>query len=231
MDVTITVRRCEVPERFRRHLEEKVSKVQQLSPRARRVAAVVTHEPNPRLASVAYCIELTVHGDDPVVRAEARADEPYAALDIAFAKVVERLRRLHDRKVVRTRHGAPSAAVPGLTASVSLDPASSGAGPDSPVDAVDRTVTSPEEIPSEEEWADGTSPISIREKRHQAVPMDLDRALYEMELVGHDFFLFVDSDTGLPSVVYRRKGWSYGVIRLESPDGAVPRARVPALAE
>jgi len=54
----------------------------------------------------------------------------------------------------------------------------------------------------------------VREKIHEAVPMDLDQALYEMELVGHDFFLFVDADTARPSVVYRRRGYQYGVIRL-----------------
>ena len=45
--------------------------------------------------------------------------------------------------------------------------------------------------------------------------MSLDQALYEMELVGHDFFLFVDVATRVPSVVYRRRGWSYGVIHLK----------------
>jgi Sigma 54 modulation/S30EA ribosomal protein C terminus len=62
----------------------------------------------------------------------------------------------------------------------------------------------------------GDSPVEIREKVHRATPMTLDQALYEMELVGHDFFLFCDSDTGHPSVVYRRRGWSYGVLRLET---------------
>jgi hypothetical protein len=70
-------------------------------------------------------------------------------------------------------------------------------------------------------WDEGESPVLIREKTHAAVPMSLDQALYEMELVGHDFFLFVDGDAGVPSVVYRRRGWSYGVIRLdpEAADG------------
>ena len=60
----------------------------------------------------------------------------------------------------------------------------------------------------------GSDPLPIREKEHAAEPMTLDQALYEMELVGHDFFLFPDAETGLPSVVYRRKGYDYGVIRL-----------------
>ena len=63
--------------------------------------------------------------------------------------------------------------------------------------------------------ADGDSPIQVREKIHTTMPMGLDQALYEMELVGHDFYLFHDKDTNQPSVVYRRHGWSYGVIHLD----------------
>lgn len=54
----------------------------------------------------------------------------------------------------------------------------------------------------------------VRDKEHSAQPMTVDQALYEMELVGHDFYLFSDADSGQPSVVYRRKGFDYGVIRL-----------------
>jgi ribosomal subunit interface protein len=221
MDVTVTVRHCEVPERFRRHLSDKVAKVEQLAPRARRVAAVVRHEPNPRLAPVAYSVELTVHGDGPVVRAEASADEPYAALDLTMAKIVERLRRVHDRKVVKhSRSAAPLGPAPGSPAVTTEDRVSTseataeGSGPDGRVGGGG--------------LADGFSPITIREKVHRSEPMTLDQALYEMELVGHDFFLFVDADTRLPSVVYRRKGWSYGVLRLAPDQGADTRAGAPS---
>ncbi len=68
------------------------------------------------------------------------------------------------------------------------------------------------------------SPVVIRTKDHTATPMTIDQALYEMELVGHDFYLFVDAACGKPSVVYRRRGWNYGVIRLavEQEAAAVP---------
>jgi hypothetical protein len=61
----------------------------------------------------------------------------------------------------------------------------------------------------------GDGPLVVREKVHVADPMTLDQALYEMELVGHDFFLFVDKETERPSVVYRRRGYDYGVICLD----------------
>ncbi len=205
MDVTVTVRHCQIPDRFRRHLAEKVEKVEQLAPRSRRVSAVVSHEANPRLAAVAYCIELTVLGSDPVVRAEASAEDPYAALDLAFGKIAERLRRAHDRRRVHHGRHTPES----LTAAAARWEATDTLDDDTAADGGEWLAPEP------------TSPITIREKTHQAVPMTLDQAMYEMELVGHDFFLFVDESCGVPSVVYRRKGWSYGVIRLE---GAVVAA-------
>lgn len=66
----------------------------------------------------------------------------------------------------------------------------------------------------EEPYSD--TPVVIREKKHRAAPMTIDDALYEMELVGHDFYLFIDKESARPKVVYRRKGWNYGVIELET---------------
>jgi ribosomal subunit interface protein len=249
MDVTVTVRHCEIPERFRRHLTEKVTKVEQLAPRARRVAAVVRHEANPRLTPVAYSVELTVHGDGPVVRAEASADEPYAALDLAMAKIVERLRRVHDRRVVKHARAAGAVPVPSPAPSqVPSQVPSPGApdggrgvdpdagrwagrgGSDPAASDPDGVVGGGGSAVADALRVDGFSPITIREKVHRAEPMALDQALYEMELVGHDFFLFVDADTGLPSVVYRRKGWSYGVIRLAASGVDATADGAPALA-
>jgi len=61
---------------------------------------------------------------------------------------------------------------------------------------------------------EGDGPVVLREKVHAATPMTIDQALLEMELVGHDFFLFHDSECDRFSVVYRRRGYDYGVIRL-----------------
>ena len=61
----------------------------------------------------------------------------------------------------------------------------------------------------------GDGPLVVREKSHAAAPMTLEQALYEMELVGHDLYLFVDKESERPSVVYRRRGYDYGVISLE----------------
>ena len=61
----------------------------------------------------------------------------------------------------------------------------------------------------------GDSPVEVREKVHRSTPMTLSDALSQMELVGHDFYLFHDIETDRASVVYRRHGWSYGVLHLD----------------
>jgi hypothetical protein len=80
------------------------------------------------------------------------------------------------------------------------------------VDGEPADAATPDESPIP---ADGDSPIEVRKKVHATMPMALDQAMYEMELVGHDFYLFHDIDSDRPSVVYRRRGWSYGVIHLD----------------
>ena len=228
MDVTVTARHTAVPDRFRRHLEEKVEKVEQLSPQCHRIDVVVSEEKNPRQTSAAHRIELTVHSRGPVVRGEANAGDPYAALDLALAKLYERLRRSRDRRKVHHGRHAPES----LThASARWDGIDLETPPELRPPAGDGTpvATDPPEPPADD--LDG-SPVEIREKVHPAVPMTVEQALYEMELVGHDFYLFVDAASGAPSAMYRRKGWSYGVIRLgDTADGQDDRAGdVPVMA-
>jgi ribosomal subunit interface protein len=206
VEIVVTGRHVQVSERFRRHLDEKLAKVPQLAPRVQRLDVVVTHEVNKRQAKGSERVEITCHVKGPVVRAEASADDEYGALDIAMDKLLERLRRDHDRRRVHRGRRVPES-VAQATARLDLAAAGLNNQPDGALasagDDVDRI------------GADGDSPIEVREKIHASVPMELDQALYEMELVGHDFYLFHDKDTDQPSVVYRRRGWSYGVIHLD----------------
>ncbi len=208
MDVTVTGRRKTVSDRYRRHLEEKLEKIPQLAPRVSRTEVVLTHEVNPRLAKTSERIEITCYIKRTVVRAEAAADDEYAALDLAMTKLTERLRRAHDkRRISHTgKHRLPSVAE--ATFGLPTDPLGSAEsepeGMRDPAEAVDEAL-----------GTEGNSPIELREKTHSSAPMTVGQALSRMELVGHDFFLFHDADTGLPSVVYRRRGWSYGVLRLD----------------
>ena len=205
MEIVVTGRHIEVKERFRRHLQEKLAKVPQLAPRIQRLDVVISHEPNKRQTDSCERVEITCIGKGPVVRAEAAADDAYAALDGAYTKLLERLRRAHDRKVVKRRRGIESLA----QASARLAP---------PADLAVSEGEQETEGPTSEL---DDSPVQIREKVHAAVPMTLEQALYEMELVGHDFYLFCDAESRRPSVVYRRRGWEYGVLHLDVDHSAV----------
>lgn len=199
MEIVVAGRHTDVPERFRRHVEDKLAKLEQLAPRAQRIDVEVTHESNPRQAAAAERVELTVVGKGPVIRAEACADDRYGAFDLAIDKLAERLRRARDRHKSHRGRDVPTPPVD-VRPPVSEEPAPE------PVRTADGAI----------ETTLGDSPVVIREKVHAAQPMTIDDALYEMELVGHDFFLFVDAETAQPSVAYRRRGWSYGVIKLDA---------------
>jgi len=202
VELVVTGRHTQVSDRFRSHLDEKLSKIPQLAPRVQRVDVVVSHEPNKRQAKACDRVEITCHVKGPVVRAEACLDDKYAALDVAMDKLMERLRRAHDKRRVHRGRQTPES-VAQATARIAA-----------PEDGF------PEDHVHGEDDGDrfgtqGNSPIEVREKIHATVPMGLDQAVREMELVGHDFYLFHDEETDQPSVVYRRRGWSYGVIHLD----------------
>jgi len=197
VDIVVKGRNTEVTERFRTHVAEKLAKLEKLDPKVISIDVECSQEKNPRLADLRERIEITILSRGPVMRAEAAAQDCYAALDSAVTKLESRLRRAHDRR--RVHHGAKTP-VSVAAATAALDGARTSA-------------TLPAEAEAEADTAD-ESPLYVREKVHSGKPINLDQALYEMELVGHDFYLFVDAETSQPSVVYRRRAYDYGVIRL-----------------
>ena len=202
MDVVVRGRNVEVPEHFRQHVAEKIERVERYDHRIIRVDVELYHERNPRQSASCQRVEVTCATRGPVVRAEACASDFYRALDAAVAKLDSRMRRSADRRRV---HRGARTPVSVAVATSALE-----------VDGVSVAIL---ERPAEEQEDDDEfGGLVVREKEHSAEPMTIDRALFEMELVGHDFFLFTDAANGRPSVVYRRKGYDYGVIRLA--DGA-----------
>ena len=187
VDIVVKGRHTDVADRFRGHAEDKLAKVVKLDGKVSRIDVEVCEEHNPRLADQRSRVELTCRTRGPVVRAEASAPDPYAALDLASSRLEARLRT--------------PVSVASATATLN--------------GATDATVA---DGPAEEEDAAESRPFLVREKDHVAAAMTLEQALFEMELVGHDFYLFVDTNRGTPSVVYRRRGYDYGVIRLVNPD-------------
>jgi ribosomal subunit interface protein len=204
VEIVVTGRHVQVSDRFRQHLDDKLAKVPQLAPRVQRLDVVVTHESNRRQSKSCDRVEITCHVKGPVIRAEACADDQYGALDVAMDKLLERLRRANDRRHVPHRGRHVPVSVGQATAQLVAE-ASVSDGPPSDTSPADDSP-----IPAE-----GDSPIEVRKKVHATSPMTLEQALYEMELVGHDFYLFHDVDIDRPCVVYRRRGWSYGVIHLD----------------
>jgi ribosomal subunit interface protein len=262
MDITFKGRHITVPERFRRHATTKLAKLEKLDQRAIRVDVEVSKENNPRQADRCTRVELTIRSRGPAIRAEAAADEMYAALDLAFAKLEGQLRRAAERRkgrrtdvpvrsvdaasavsATRTGQAAAAGALPetagpeeaalelaAITESVtvgrprgrrkvngrsrqeSLVPLPAMPGAAENLDAGERDAEDTSGLVPIQMEGDG--PLVVREKFHPSGPMTIDQALLEMELVGHDFYAYHDSQCGRFSVVYRRRGYDYGVIRL-----------------
>jgi ribosomal subunit interface protein len=201
MEVVVTGRHCELSERFRSHVTEKLSRLEKHDHRIIRVQVEVENERNPRQHDRAVKVELTAFSKGPVIRAEAAAEDKMAALDLAVDKMAAQMRRASDRR--RVHHGRHT-------------PVSVGqALADTPLDAQDGDDETTFDRQVGPITVTGDGPLVVREKSHVASPMTLDQALYEMELVGHDFYLFVDKESERPSVVYRRRGYDYGVISLD----------------
>jgi ribosomal subunit interface protein len=289
MEITFKGRHTSVPERFRRHATAKLAKLEKLDHNAIQIDVEVSTERNPRQADRSERVELTIRSRGPAVRAEAAADDRYAALDLAFAKLEGRLRKASERRKVR--HGdltvrstdvlTAVAAAPADATAVAAEAAaladvdipaipqpddaamlagtpvgrrasgkasgksgargqrSAPAGP-RPIGRRPEAVVPLPAFPAEEggptnqdfdgfrdeaeaeEFVSGVlpmqmvgdGPLIVREKFHASHSMTIDEALLEMELVGHDFFAYHDSQCGKFSVVYRRRGYDYGVIRL-----------------
>jgi len=211
VDVVVKGRNVVVPEHFRQHVSEKLRRVERYDHKLIRVDVELFHEPNRRQSQSCQRVEITCKSRGPVMRSEACSRDFYSALDTAITKLDGRFRRAADRR--RVHHGRHTPiSVAAATASVDeppsrvamLAPSLNGSGAYQGAIESDLAEEPDEHLPGR----------VVREKVHAAKPMTLEQALFEMELVGHDFYLFSDEGSGQPSVVYRRKGYDYGVIRL-----------------
>lgn len=223
MEIVFKGRHTTVQERFRQHATVKLAKLEKLDQRVIRIDVEVSQEHNPRQNGRRERVELTITSRGPAIRAEAAADDRYAALDLALGKLDARLRRACDRRKARHASHAPSlrsalngAIVPRGETETSVAPAAadddgSEQAAFRPGPAADSATETDDVVPIE---MDGDGPLVVRQKIHPASPMTIEQALFEMELVGHDFYLFRDKESGQSSVVYRRCGYRYGVIRL-----------------
>jgi ribosomal subunit interface protein len=194
MEIVVRGRNVVIPDHFRLHVADKLGKLERYDHKIIRTDVELQHEKNPRQNGSCQHVEITCRTRGPVVRGEGCAEDFYKALDIATDRLERRFRQAADRR--RIHHGRRTPrSVAEVTAAL-------------PANTV---VTSVANEP--EDAAEGPGRI-VREKEHTAPPMSVDQALFEMELVGHDFYLFSDADSGRPCVVYRRHAYDYGLIRL-----------------
>jgi ribosomal subunit interface protein len=221
VDVVVKGRNVEVPDHYRVHVAEKLQKVERFDQKIIEVSVELLHERNPRQSDNCQRVEITCVSRGPVVRAEACASDFYAALDKAIEKLNARLRRASDRRRVHRGRRAPvsvAAATAGLTGveDAFLNLGRAGRSSVALADRASAHDHSEWDLGPDEAAQVDDQPWHIaRNKEHLGEPMTIDDALFQMELVGHDFYLFLDKDSGRPSVVYRRrKGYDYGVISI-----------------
>ncbi|HSN12371.1 MAG TPA: ribosome-associated translation inhibitor RaiA [Propionibacteriaceae bacterium] len=201
MDVVVTSRRCQLTDAFRDHVSEKLNALERLKERIIRAEVMVTCSDIKRQPDQTIRVEITLHGKGPVVRAEATAEDKMAAFEHALDRLKSQILRASDRRKVHR----------GLRASAL-------------VKQEEKAPVMEEEKPGVHTVAGlevhGDGPLVVREKKFVSSPLTLAQALDEMELVGHDFFLYLDKDSSQPSVVYRRKAYDYGVIHLDVEESA-----------
>ncbi|KAA1422460.1 ribosome-associated translation inhibitor RaiA [Mumia zhuanghuii] len=214
MEVVVKGRNCEVSQRFRDYVDEKTHRIDKYDQRKKiqRVEVELTKEYNPRQSGRSERVEITLRGRGPVVRAEACSDDALAALDKAVDKLETQVRKVQDRRRVHRGNRTPMSVAEFAAA---VDGTADASDAEEPIDAVH--YAGPVEVR-------GEGPLVVREKTHAAAPMTLDQALNEMEMVGHDFYLFVEKDSGHPSVVYRRRGYDYGVIHIDQSADSIDAA-------
>ncbi len=197
MDVVVTSRRCQLTDAFRDHVSEKLNALEKLKERIIRAEVMVTCADAKRQPDQAIRVEITLNGKGPVVRAEAAADDKMAAFEHALDRLKTQILRASDRRKVH--HGLRGAGI--------MKPVETAPVAEEDVTPEVRTVAGLE--------VQGDGPLVVREKKFASSPLTLAQALDEMELVGHDFFLYLDKESSQPSVVYRRKAYDYGVIHLD----------------
>ncbi|KQZ08705.1 ribosome-associated translation inhibitor RaiA [Agromyces fucosus] len=223
MELNIVGRNLGITDRFRAYVAEKSEKVSHLAERAISLDVKLSRHNEKNGNPGPDRVELTLVGKGPVVRAEADGSDKYAAFDVALGRLLERVRRAKDRRKVHRGGSRRPTSLREATDAGFSDVGVHAAAPE--VLAQVRTGSIPvvDEFEPHVDEDEVYTPVVIRRKVFTATPMTVDDALYFMELVGHDFYLFVDTESGRPSVVYRRKGWDYGLIGLdERAEGRSP---------
>lgn len=195
--IVVRGRHANVSERFRAYATEKMSRLNRFSIPMRHIDVEVSHEANPRQHDRAYEVELTCNGDGSLIRAEAHAADKYTALDLAHQRLQERLRRMHD-KARAVQHKRMSERI----------------RPELPMPSSEDHVLAQLEAEDVDVVLE-SGPLVVRTKHIESAVMTVEQAVEAMELVGHDFFMFTNVATGKCSVLYRRRGYDFGLVEMQ----------------
>jgi putative sigma-54 modulation protein len=184
MDIVVRGKNRKVPPRLQALTREKVAKIARFTHDAGRVEVDFSEVHTARADARQLC-EITIHLKRHFVKAHATGSEPEAALDIALDKAEHQVARIKEKRVARShpRHGNGH----------------SGNG---------AMATSPDD----DEDDDDTGPRIVKTKRFAAKPMDPEEAALQMDLLGHAFFLFTNTETGHAALLYRRNDGNLGLI-------------------
>ncbi len=205
VEIVVRGRHVDVSSRFKEQAQSKLGRADRFGVPISRIDVELSKESNPRLADRAFAVQLTCRGTGPIIRAEAYAADQYSSLDMAFDRLEQQLRRAHDRS--RFHRTARTAKRIDLPAELGADLLVEEQEPVAQVSETEVAV-------DDELFAAG--PVVERDKTHPTTPMTIEQAVTEMELVGHDFFLFHEVESAAPAVVYRRRGYDYGLIRIDT---------------
>jgi putative sigma-54 modulation protein len=204
MDVVVVGKHTQVDSALRALTVEKVQRVAKFATDVRRVD--VDYEQHPtRRADDSHACEILVHVRQQLVKGTAAGAEHVIALERALDKVEEQMRRLHGRRVERRtgsrgRSARDAAAVAAATNTSAIEPVSSSGAPASNGAAGSRAG----------------EPVVVKSKQFDVRPMGVEEAALQMELLGHDFYLFTLAESGCAAVVYRRHDGELGLIEASS---------------
>ncbi len=187
MDIIVKAKNCDVPERTKERAVERVQHATRLFDRLTGIEMVFAEEGNPRIPEPAT-VELTAHAKGTHIRAEGTGPDHKTAVDVAVARFERQLRRYKSRLVDRSQRGSHR----------------SGDGEVANHDLVPREA--------EEVSTDDPAPRIVRYKQFPVAEMLPEDAALQLELLGHDFFLFTNAATGNCNVVYRRRDGDLGLI-------------------
>lgn len=191
MDVLIKSHNFKMTDSLREYIEKRVSKLDRVDERITEAKFEIREQPH-HSPDDRFKAQFTIATRKAILRAEDRSEDPHVAIDIVTDKMARQIRRFHDRKIYRTRRDAVNLGL--LAANQTED------------------VVEPSAVAAED---DEIESVVVRTKRFQAQPMDTAEAIEQIELLGHDFFVFFNLDTSQMNVLYRRKGGQYGVLEPE----------------